>query len=154
MLRPFCNAPGRGTAPVAGGEGGHVDASGQQPAGDHARADPGGEAGEGDRLEAGAAQQPVQLLRADEQPPVVGAPRHHAQHLLQPEHGREPRPGGAVDGVEDEAAAGGEHPGQLGHGRREVGQVLEHVGGDHGVEVAVGEREPFQPPLDRPEGPD
>ena len=52
-----------------------------------------------------------------------------------------------------EAAAGGEHPGQLGHGRREVGQVLEHVGGDHGVEAAVGEREPFQAALGGPERP-
>src|SRR4029453_1137323 len=37
---------------------------------------------------------------------------------------------------------------------RQVGQVLEHVGGDHDVEAAVGEREAFQPPLRGAEGPD
>jgi hypothetical protein len=30
--------------------------------------------------------------------------------------------------------------------------VLEHVGGDNGVEAAAGERQPFQPPLGGPEG--
>ena len=38
--------------------------------------------------------------------------------------------------------AAAEHPGQLGHGRLVVGDVLEHLGGDDPVEGAVGEGQP------------
>ena len=54
----------------------------------------------------------------------------------------EPAPSRPCRGREEKTGSDSQHPGCLGDGTLGIGDVLEHLRTDHGVECAIGERQP------------